>query len=174
VDVAISGAPSPGDTGGTTVSFTNFVPDTSWSQLYWGPDSTALPTAGLDGVAHSLSFSGIAGTTATWAGTTSWTDPFDSSVYAGVPVELRITVTGLGGTPWATSTSISGLDPGPGTGIGAVVDDSASLLDFDVNVQFVADIPTDGAGNFVALNSVQVSGGQANSSFTGAFYVAAP
>jgi hypothetical protein len=170
VGFSFSGAPSPGDPGGTTVSFTSFVPDTSWTQLYWGPSSGALPTAGLDGTPHSLTFSGISGTVATWAGTTSWTDPLDSTVYTGVPIELRVTITGLGATPWLVSTTISGLDPGPGTGIGAVADDSASALDFDANTQFVADIPTDGSGNFIALNTVQTAGGMTNSSFTGGFY----
>ena len=133
-----------------------------------------LQLTGLDGVSHSLTFSGIAGTTATWAGTTSWTNPDDSTLYTGVPIELRITISGLGGTPWVLSTSIPDLDPGPGTGIGAVVDDSASWLDFDVNTQFLADIPTDGSGNFIALNSVPQSGGGTLSSFTGSFYAAAP
>jgi hypothetical protein len=174
VSFAFSGSPSAGDSGGRTIEFTSFVPDTTWIELYWGPSSAALPTAGLDGVTHSLTFSGIGGTTATWAGTTSWTNPVDSVTHNGVPIEVRVTVTGLGATPWVASTSISGLDPGPGTGIGAVVDNSASFLDFDANVQFLADIPTDGSGNFIALNTVQVSGSQANSSFTGGFYSKVP
>ena len=103
-----------------------------------------------------------------------WTDPFDSTVYTNVPIELRIAITGLGATPWVLSTSVPGLDPGPGTGIGAVVDNSASWLDFSANTQFLADIPTDGSGNFIALNSVQTTGGQTNSSFTGGFYAASP
>lgn len=155
--------------------FTSFVPDTSWSQLYWGPDSGALPTAGLDAAPHALTFSAIAGTTATWAGTSSWTNPTTGITHAGVPIQMRITITGLGAAPWVTSTSITGLDPGPGTGIGAVVDNSVSQADFTANVQFLADIPTDGAGNFIAINSVQQSAGlKTNSSFTGAFYSAAP
>jgi hypothetical protein len=156
------------------VTFTGFDPDTTWSQLYWGPASNALPTAGLDATPHALAFSGISGTTATWAGTTSWTNPTTSITHTGVPIELRITITGLGGTPWALSTGIPGLDPGPGTGIGAVVDDSTLQADFSANVQFLADIPTDGSGNFIALNSVQNGGGQTVSSFTGGFYTAAP
>jgi hypothetical protein len=173
VSFAVSGAPSPGAPGGSTIEFTNFVPNTTWTELYWGPDSTALPTAGLDGSPHALTLSGIAGTIATWAGTTSWTNPVDSTVHPSVPIQLRITITGLGGTPWALSTSIAGLDPGPGTGIGAVVDNSASFLDFDANVQFLADVPTDGPG-FIALNTVQAGGGLTNSSSTGAFYSAVP
>lgn len=173
MNAAFSGAASAGDAGGRTIAFTSFTPTTSWVELYWGPSSSALPTAGLDGTNHSLTFSSIAGTTATWAGTTSWTNPNTGTVHTGVPIQLRITITGLGATPWVTSTSIPGLDPGPGTGIGAVVDNSASWLDFSANSQFLADIPTDGAGNFIALNTVQQSGGGlTRSSFTGAFYEA--
>jgi hypothetical protein len=109
------------------------------------------------------------GTVSTWAGTTGWTDTSTSTFYPSVPIELRITITGLGGTPWVLSTSIPELDPGVGTGIGAVVDNSASALDFTANVQFLADIPTDGIGNFIALNSVPAGGGT-NSSFAGGFY----
>jgi len=174
VSFAFSGAPSPGDSGGSTVEFTSFVANTTWSELYWGPSSAALSTAGLDGSPHALTISGIAGATATWAGTTNWTDPFDSTVYNNVPIELRITIAGLGGTPWVDSTTIPDLDPGVGTGIGAVVDNSASFLDFDATVEFLADIPTDGAGNFIALNTVSNGGGQTNSSFTGAFYSKVP
>ena len=76
--------------------------------------------------------------------------------------------------PWRLSTSVSGLDPGPGTGIGAVVDDSASAADFTANVQFVADIPTDGSGNFIALNAVRQTGGLARSSLTDGFYSQTP
>jgi hypothetical protein len=173
VSYAFSGAPSPGDAGGQSVAFTSFVQTTGWVNLYWGPDSGYPPTAGLDGSAHSLTLSSISGTTATWSGTTSWTDPNTSTYYPSVPIELVIDISGLSGTPWVSSTSVPGLDPGPGTGIGAVVDDSAGL-DFTANVQFLADVPTDGPG-FVALNDVLLlPGGQANSSFTGGFYSAVP
>ncbi|HEX6130263.1 MAG TPA: hypothetical protein VF044_00935, partial [Actinomycetota bacterium] len=65
VSYGTSGAPSPGDSGGTNFSFTSFSPDT-WGRLYWGPSSAALPSAGLDGALHTLSFTGTSGTTATW------------------------------------------------------------------------------------------------------------
>ncbi len=172
VDFAFSGG-NAADAGGSNFEFTNFVQTTGWIELYWGPNSGFLPTAGLDGTAHSLTLSGISGTTATWAGTTDWTDPFDSTNYSNVPIELRIDISFLGANPWVLSTSVAGLDPGPGTGIGAVVDNSAGA-DFTANVQFLADIPTDGLGNFIALNDVLVGGGQANSSFTGGFYSAVP
>jgi hypothetical protein len=156
--------------GGITVQYTSFVPDTTWSELYWGLDPAYLPTAGLDGNAHALTFTGVSGTTATWAGTTDWTNPMDSTTYNNVPIELRLTVTGLGGTPWVLSTAIPDLDPGVGTGIAAVADDSASLLDFDATFEFLADIPTDGGTSFIALNEVSNGGGQTNSSVGTAFY----
>jgi hypothetical protein len=45
-------------------------------------------------------------------------------------------------------------------------------VDFTANVQFLADIPTDGSG-YIPLNTVpQGTGGNTLSSFTGAFYSA--
>jgi PEP-CTERM motif len=174
VNFAFSGGPSPNDAGGLSVAFTSFVLPGSTLALYWGPSSAFLPTAGLDGIAHSLTLSSISGTSATWAGTTDWTDPSDSTTYNGVPIEMVIDISLLGANPWVLSTSVTGLDPGAGTGIGAVVDDSAGA-DFTANVQFLADIPTDGAGNFIALNDVLTSpGGMTNSSFTGGFYSVTP
>jgi len=173
VSFTFSGAASAGSSGGRTVNFTNFDPTTTWSKLYWGPSSSAKPTAGLDGTNHQLTFSGISGTTATWAGTTSWTNPDTGTVHTNVPIQLRITITGLIATPWVTSTGVAGLDPGPGTGIGAVVN-NVGLDDFSANAQFLADIPTDGSGNFIPLNDVENGGGLTRSSFTGGFYSAAP
>jgi len=164
---------SAGNAGGATVNFTAFSPSPSWSRLYWGPSSSALPTAGLDATQHALALSGISGTTATWAGTTSWTNPDTGTTHTNVPIQVRVTISGLSGTPWALSTGIPDLDPGPGTGIGAAVDD-VSLTAFSANVQFLADIPTDGAGNFIAINSVRNGGGKTLSSWTGAFYAATP
>jgi hypothetical protein len=167
-----SGA-SAGNPGGAGVAFTGFAPTTSWTELYWGPSSAALPGAGLDGSLHAMPFSGISGTTATWAGTTSWTNPSTGLTHTGVPIQMRITITGLGATPWVLSTSIPQLDPGVGTGIGAVVNNVA-LADFSFNTQFLADIPTDGMGNFIAINSVQNGGNQTRSSYTGGFYSRVP
>jgi hypothetical protein len=172
VTYGTSGAPSPGDSGGTNFSYTSFSPGT-WSKLYWGPSSAALPSAGLDGALHTLSFTGISGTKATWEGTSSWTNPGPGA--AGphtVPIRMEITISGLGGTPWVLSTSVSMLDPGPGTGIGAVVPDFPSAVDFTGNVQLLADIPTDAFG-YIPLNGVaQGTGGNTRSSFTAAFYSA--
>lgn len=167
-----SGAPSPGDSGGTDFSFTGFSPGT-WSRLYWGPSSAALPSAGLDGALHTLTFVGISGTEATWEGTSSWTNPGpgDPGPHV-VPIQMRITISGLGSDPWELATSVTGLDPGPGAGIGAAVANFPTAVDFGGNVQFLADIPTDALG-FIPLNTVQQgTGGNTLSSFTGAFYSA--
>lgn len=159
--------------GGADLSLFDFSP-TTWTQLYWGPDSGFLPAAGLDGMAHPLStFAGISGgdTIATWQGVTDWTDPSDSTVYNDVPIQLTITVV-AGGVTWVPSGSVPGLDPGVGTGIGAVVDvaPAGTALDFTVKIEFTADIPTDASG-FVALSTIpQIGGGLTTTSFTGGFY----
>jgi hypothetical protein len=155
------------------VNFSAFDPNTTWSRLYWGRSSLASATAGLDGAPHLMTFSSFSGTTATWTGTTSWTNPATGSITASVPLRMTITVTGLGANPWVTSGSVPSLDPGPGTGIGAVVNNAAQV-NFSANIQFLADIPTDGSGNFIALNTVPALAGQTNSSFTGGFYSATP
>jgi hypothetical protein len=162
-----SGAASAGDSGGRNMVFTGFSPGT-WSRLYWGPSSAALPRAALDGSLDLLSFTGISATTATWQGNTSWTNPGPGAPGPHtVPVRMVITISGLGATPWVTSGSVPMLDPGPGTGIGAVVVNFPTAVNFTVNVQFLADIPTDGSG-YILLNTVP--GGSILSSFTGAFY----
>jgi hypothetical protein len=169
VTLVFSGAANPGQSGGRNAGFSSFAPPpTPWANVYWGPSSAAFPRAALDGSLDTLSFSGISGTIATWQGTTSWVNPETGTLHTGVPVRMQITITGLGAAPWSLSTSIAGLDPGPGTGIGAVVNNSA-LSNFTANVQFLADIPTDGSG-FVPLNSVLLTAGQSMSSFVGAFY----
>lgn len=161
------------DPGGADLSLFNFAP-TTWTQLYWGLDSTSLPGAGLDGMAHPLStFTGLSGgdTIATWEGVTDWTDPSDMTTYTDVPIRLTITVT-AGGVTWVPSGSIPGLDPGPGTGIDAVVDvaPAGTALDFTVKIEFTVDIPTDASG-FVALSTIpQVGGGLTVASFSGGFY----
>lgn len=159
--------------GGADLSFFDFFP-TTWTQLYWGMNPMFLPAAGLDGMLHPLStFAGITGggTIATWQGVTDWTDPSDSTTYNDVPIQFTITVT-AGGVTWVPSGDITGLDPGPGTGIAAVIDvaPAGTALEFTVKLEFTADIPTDGPG-FVALSTIpQLGGGQTLSSFGGAFY----
>jgi hypothetical protein len=170
VNVNIAGG-SAGNVGGRNVTFTAFAPTTTWSQLYWGPASNALPRASLNNSLVTLSFVSISGTMATWQGNSNWVNP-DTGLSHSVPIQMRVTITGLGATPWVTSGSVSGLDPGPGTGIGAVVN-NISQVDFTANVAFLADIPTDGSG-YIAINTVRNTGGFTLTSFTGGFYSAAP
>jgi hypothetical protein len=172
VTYGTTGAASPGSSGGTNANYSAFSPGT-WGRLYYGPSSAALPRAALDGSLDALTFTGISGTTATWQGNTSWTNPGPGA--AGphvVPIRMVITITGLGGTPWVTSGSVPTLDPGIGTGIGAVVPNFPTAVDFTANIQFLADIPTDALG-YIPLNDVrQGTGGNTLSSFTGAYYSA--
>jgi hypothetical protein len=160
--------------GGSQLSFFTFSP-TTWTALYWGSSSPSTPTAGLDGSQHALSFGGISGgdTIVTWQGTTPWTNPGDQSVNS-VPIRLTITlVSPPSGVVWVDSTSITGLDPGPGTGIGAVVDvaPSGTAQDFAVKFEYTADIPTDDPTGFIPFSNVPTNGGGlAVSSFNGGFY----
>jgi hypothetical protein len=166
----ISGT-NAGNAGGITVEYNGFNIPIGITEMYWGPDSTALPSASLDGSPDTLTFSGISGTTATWAGTTSWTNPDDSVFHPNVPVELRITLSGLGPLPWQLSTSVDDLDPGPGSGIGAVTINLAPAgPTYQANLAVLADI---GSG-FVALNSINNTGGSTMNSFTGGFYAPEP
>jgi hypothetical protein len=166
----ISGS-NAGNVGGITVEYNGFSIPGGISELYWGPDAGFPPTASLDGSPDTLTFSGISGTTATWAGTTSWTNPDDLVFYPSVPVELRITLSGLGGAPWVLSTSIPDLDPGPGAGTGAVTINLApGGPTYQANLAVLANV---GAG-FVALNSINNGGGQTTNSFTGGFYAPEP
>jgi hypothetical protein len=172
-DVQFSFAGSGPNPGGADLSLFNFSP-TTWTKLYWGPDSRFLPAAGLDGSGHPLStFAGITGggTIATWQGVTNWTDPSDNTPYSNVPIQMTITVT-AGGVTWVASTSVPDLDPGPASGVNAVIDvaPSGTALDFTVKIEFTADIPTDASG-FIPLSTVpQTGGGLLVSSFSGGFY----
>jgi hypothetical protein len=161
--------------GGADLSFFSFSP-TTWTALYWGSwTAPSNPTAGLDGSSHNLPFVGISGgdTIATWQGTSSWTNPGDMMVFV-VPIRLTVTlVTPPSGVVWVDSTTISGLDPGAGTGIGAVVNvaPSGTAQDFTVKFEYTADVPTDDPTGFIPLGSVPTtSGGLTQSSFSGAFY----
>jgi hypothetical protein len=74
---------------------------------------------------------------------------------------------------WVDSTTIPGLDPGAGTGIGAVVDvaPSGTAQDFTVRFEYKADIPTDDPTGFIPLSGVpQIGGGLTLTSFSGGFY----
>jgi hypothetical protein len=161
--------------GGADLSLFSFSP-TSWTALYWGSwTAPSGPAASLDGSLHNLSFVGISGgnTIATWQGTSPWTNPGDMMVYV-VPIRLTITlVTPPSGVVWVDSTTISGLDPGAGTGIGAVVNvaPSGTAQDFTVKFEYTSDVPTDDPTGFIPLGSVPTTGGGLTlSSFSGAFY----
>lgn len=174
--MTFSGSGAQGDVGGRTWTFGAPSNVTGWTDLYWGPSSLSLPQAALDGSLDPLSLAGISGDTATWTGTTSWDNPDTLAVsYAPVPVELRIQIGGLGANPWLLATSVAGLDPGPGAGIGAVVETFGS--GFTANIRFLADLPTDGIGNFIAMNAVEQlpnPPAQTLTSYGGAFYSVVP
>jgi hypothetical protein len=161
--------------GGADLSLFDFSP-TTWTALYWGSwTGSSLPKAGLDGSLHALPFVGISGgdTVVTWQGTSPWTDPGDMTVH-NVPVRLTLTlVTPPSGVAWVDSTTIAGLDPGAGTGIGAVVDvaPAGTAQNFTVKLEYTADVPTDDPTGFIPLGSVpQTGGGLTVTSFSGAFY----
>jgi len=171
VQFSFSGAAR--NAGGADVNLFDFVPDT-WTALYWGPSSSSVPAAGLDGSSHILStFLGISGANdevATWEGTSSWTNPGDMMVYV-VPIRFTLTIA-TPGLSFEPSTGVPGLDPGPGTGIDVVIDLVAGgpAPDFTTNWAFTADIPTDMSG-FIPLGSVPTTGGGlTNDSFGGGFY----
>jgi len=160
---------------GSQLSLFNFAPST-WTALYWGSWSApSTPTAGLDGSLHALSFAGISGgdTIVTWQGTTPWTDPSDMSLHI-VPIRLTITlVSPPSGVVWVDSTTIPGLDPGAGTGMGAAVDvaPAGTAQGFTVKFQYSADVPTDDPTGFIPFANVPTTGGgQTQASFSGAFY----
>jgi hypothetical protein len=161
--------------GGSQLSFFNFTP-TTWTALYWGSwTAPSNPTAGLDGSQHNLAFVGISGggTVATWQGTSPWTNPGDMMLYM-VPIQLTITlVTPPAGVVWVDSTTVTGLDPGAGTGIGAAVNvaPAGTAQSFTAQFEFKADVPTDDPTGFIPLGSVPTTGGgQTVSSFSGGFY----
>ena len=148
---------NPQNAGGGDLSLFSFSP-TTWTALYWGSwTAPSNPMAGLDGSLHALSFVAMG----------------DQRVHL-VPIQLTVTlVTPPTGVEWVDSTTVSGLDPGAGTGIGAVVNvaPSGTAQDFTVKLEFKADIPTDDPTGFIALGSVPTNGGGLTvTSFNGAFY----
>ena len=162
--------PAPG--GNTFVAGTYSGFDTSaFSQLYWGASSAALPGAGLDGSLHGLTFSGVAGTTATWVGTTGWTDTRNggNTFYANVPIALQVTVTGLGATPWLPAGAVPGL----AASVGAVIDDSAGLS-FTRTLAWTATAAGYAANTPLSQIQVGPTPNLTVTSFTGGFYATAP
>jgi hypothetical protein len=163
-----SGSGSAGDPGGRTNSYSNF--DTSaFSELYWGAWSGSPPAAALDGSLDSMTFTGAAGTVATWNGTTSWVNPMTNVLVMNVPTQLTITIAGLGPNPWVSFAAVNGSDP---SGVGAVVDNSLGA-NFSATLAFFANV---GSG-WQPLNIIDQRpnpSGQTRSSFSGGFYSAAP
>jgi hypothetical protein len=162
ITYTFSGA-SAGDAGGQSVIFT--CVDTTWTKLYWGTSSIALPAAGLDSSLHTMSFTSFTSSAMQWDGTTSWTNPDTGTPYASVPTRMTATITAGG---------LSFVSPPTGApgGLGAtvkVVDPAGTCSGFTVKVEFFADIPTDAMG-FIPINTVRTAAGSAMSSFTGAFY----
>lgn len=157
-----SGSGSAGGVGGLTWNYSGFDV-TGLTNLWQGLASPSFPTAGLDGLAHLLTFSGVSGATATWAGTTGWTNPTTSVHSPAVPIKLDIEITA--GSPTWTTLPIGGYTF---PAIGAVIDNSAGA-DYSINLLFSADV---GAG-YVPINTImQLSSppGLTNSSVSLGFY----
>jgi len=147
---------------GATRSYGSFN-TSAFSTLYWGSDSSSLPGAGLDGTAHTLSFSSTSGTTATWLGTTSWFNHNTNTNNTNVSVEMLIDIGGLGATPWVTASSL-----GLNSNLGALVDLSSGQ-NFTANVKFLANV----GNGFQSLDSIDASG-LVKASLNGAFYYSDP
>lgn len=139
-------------------------------QLNYGPAG-----AGLSGTADPFVFSGVSGQTATWTALTTWDNPnVIGTGTTAATTRLRMTITGLGGTPWITDLASVGLDDtGTFGALGAVADNSAGL-DFDLTWDIMADT----GGGYIAINSVQQPPGppydQTRSSVATGFYSTVP
>lgn len=159
---------------GTAIwGFSNFDP-ASFDTLYYGLDQLSYGTAGagLDGTLTPFTFSGVAGQTATWGGTTTWYDDV-TLVATASTTRLQLTITGLGATPWITDLSSVGLnDIGTFGDLGAVADNSSGL---DFVLQWT--IEADTGSGWEAINTVQQSSaheGDTRSSIATGFYYTAP
>lgn len=140
----------------------------AFSSLYYGLDQVTYGplAATIDGAPLiALSFDSVSGTTATWSTSAPYTSASGSGdpPSGNYPIEFRMTVTGLGASPWVDATTL-----GLPANVGAVADNSSGQ-DFTVNFEFVADL---GSG-FIPLNSVPGPGGHVGSSFADGFYYAA-
>jgi len=166
-----SGAANAGLPGGRNVAFTAFTKPT-YTRLYWGPSSSALPRAALDGTLDSLTTISSSGTQAIWEGLTSWTNPDTGTVYSGtVPIRMRINLSG-GVTSWTLASSVTGMPVSVGRVAANVTAGPSAPVNFTANVIFEADLPTDAIGVWTPINNVRVGGGLSVSTFTGAFYCA--
>lgn len=151
-----------GSAAGAGYSYSNFDV-TGLTGLYQGLwDPSVDPSASLDGTPDHLTFSGATATTATFSGTTTWTDPSNSTVHTNVPIKLDITVT-AGPVSWVT-LPIVGIDFDPA--LGAVLDNSTGA-DYSLNLLFSADV----GGGYQAINTInQLGGGLTTSSVGLGFY----
>jgi hypothetical protein len=136
-----NGAINAGLAPGRNFNYSAFNP-ASFSELYWGVRSDNLPTAGLDGALHAMTFAGQSGNQAWWDVTSNWTNP-TTLVTSAETIRLMITITGLGANPWIDGTSV-----GLPSSIGWVVDNSLGQ-NFTANMLFF--VPTEGN---TALNSM--------------------
>jgi hypothetical protein len=158
---SFSGASSAGDAGGRSITF-NCV-DPTWTKLYWGVSSNALPGAGLDGTLHSLTYVVASSTQMQWDAVTDWTNP-DTGVTAN-NAQVRMIAT-------ITAGSATFAFPPPGAPASThvlvkVVDPAGTCSSFTMQIEFLGNA---GAG-FVPINTIKQGGSLlTNSSFTGAFY----
>ena len=155
-----------GDSGGADLEYSNFDSG-EFLELYWGPQwGPTPPTGWLDGTPDDLTFSVIAGATATWTGVTDYTAPVGDPLYSDCsdcPIKMEVTITS-GAVSWVTEASVDGLTA-VAAGIGAVVDNSSGV-DFEVNISFLADV----GNGFEAINDIHTTGSTTGSSVSGAFY----
>ena len=168
---ASTGAVASGADGVAVWEYSGF--DTgAFDTLYFGlnqADHGALG-AGLDSSVHPITFSSVSGTTATWGVTTPYTSPGGpGNLAAGsysIPLELRMTITGLGPAPWVDALTLGITD----ANVGVVADNSAGA-DFTLNWEIVAFL-SPALGGWVPINSVAQGppGGQTQSSFATGFY----
>lgn len=163
---SVSSGTDAANAGGITYSYSGFN-TSAFSSLYWGPGGTQQ--AGLDGTYHNLTLNTVSGDVATWTGTTGWTDPNTNTFYASVPIELQITVNGLGANPWVLFSTVNGSDPAL---VGAVANDSSGL-NYSANLQLLATTAPYGTQ---ALNAVREvgAGGLATENVGGAYYSTVP
>lgn len=157
-----------GGVGGRDVTYTGFDIVTPglvnlWQGL-WDPNAAA---AALDGSLDVLSFDNVSGPTATWTGTTSWTNPDDSTFYPSVPVMMEITIVS-GPVSWSV-LPIVGADFD--SSLGAVLDNSTGG-DYTINILFSADTAV--SAGFVPLDTINQGSGGTLTSVSLGFYSQVP
>jgi hypothetical protein len=159
----------PGDPGGRDVTYTAFdIVTPGLINLWQGLWDSTSASAALDGTPDTLSFSGVAGPTGTWTGTTSWLDPDTSTFHPAVPIQMDITIIG-GPVSW-TVLPIPGVGFDPA--LGAVIDNSTGA-DYSINILFSADVP--GPGGFAPINTFhQGTPGDTLASVSLGFYSTVP